>query len=140
MAIAQFFMNLEVHPYWLQAYGEQALMAYQAQVRREWHDRLKQNEGFNMATINEDLLQTIHHDIMNKRLADTIEVSTVSFLFTYSTNQFFIFPSPSNYFLPTQTPLTTRKYAPLMLIHPTNANNPPSPTNANIPCQYYYPC
>ena len=38
MAIAQFFMNLEVHPYRLQAYGEQALMAYQARVRREWHD------------------------------------------------------------------------------------------------------
>lgn len=40
-ALAQFFMNLKVHHYWQQAYGEHALLTYQACVRRDWHNQLK---------------------------------------------------------------------------------------------------
>jgi hypothetical protein len=45
-ALAQFFMNLEVHHYRQRAYGEHALLVYQARVRRNWHDQLKLGGGF----------------------------------------------------------------------------------------------
>ncbi|KAF8164712.1 hypothetical protein B0H34DRAFT_761440 [Crassisporium funariophilum] len=73
MAIAQFSMNLEVHQYRQRAYGEQALLIYQARVWREWHDRLKQNQGYNIAKINDALLQAIHREIMDKRQAESID-------------------------------------------------------------------
>jgi hypothetical protein len=59
-SLAEFFMNLEVHQYRQRAYGEQALLIYQAHVHHEWHDQVKQNNGFNIAMINETLLQSIH--------------------------------------------------------------------------------
>ena len=60
MVLAQFFMNLEVHHYHQRAYGEHALLTYQAQVRHNWHDQLKLGNGFNIAIINETLLQSMH--------------------------------------------------------------------------------
>lgn len=73
MALAQFFMNLEVHEYRQRPFGEQALLVYQARVRREWHDSLKQNQGFNLANINETLLQTIYQEILNKKQVESIK-------------------------------------------------------------------
>lgn len=72
-ALAQFFMNLEVHPYRQRAYGELALISYQARVRRDWHDQLKLGNGFNIAIINETLLQSIHREIMDKKQAESLD-------------------------------------------------------------------
>ena len=77
-ALAQFFINLKVHHYHQWAYGEHALLAYQAQVRHSWHDHLKLDGGFNIAIINETLLQAIHREIMDKKQAEVLdEVSKV---------------------------------------------------------------
>ncbi|KAF8805167.1 hypothetical protein BYT27DRAFT_7297279 [Phlegmacium glaucopus] len=46
-AFAQFFTQLELHPYRQRDFGEQALITYQARVRREWHDQLKLGSAFN---------------------------------------------------------------------------------------------
>ena len=72
-ALTQFFMNLEVHHYWQRAYGEHALLTYQVCVRRDWHDQLKQGNGFNIAIINETLLQSIHQEIMDKKQAKALD-------------------------------------------------------------------
>lgn len=71
--LAEFFMNLEVHHYRQRAYGEHALLVYQARVRRNWHDHLKQDGGFNIAIINETLLQSIHREIMDKKQAESLD-------------------------------------------------------------------
>ena len=77
-ALAQFFMNLKVHHYHQRAYGEHALLAYQAQVRCDWHNCLKLGGGFDIAIVNETLLQAIHHEIMDKKQAEVLdEVSKV---------------------------------------------------------------
>ena len=73
MTLAQFFMNLEVHHYRQQAYGEHALLTYQARMRRDWHDQLKLGNSYNIVIINETLLQAIHHEIMYKKQAEALD-------------------------------------------------------------------
>ena len=76
---AQFFTQLEIHPYHQHELGEQALITYQARVRREWHDQLRLDRMFNIAIINEDLLQNIYKEILDKaQLQSLNEVSTPS--------------------------------------------------------------
>jgi len=65
-ALAEFFTHIEVHPYRQREYGEQALLVYQARVRQNWHDALKQNAAFNIALFNEDLLQAIYKEVVDK--------------------------------------------------------------------------
>ena len=72
-ALTQFFMNLKVHHYQQWAYGEHALLTYQARVRHDWHDQLKWGNGFNIAIINEMLLQSIHWEIMDKKQAKALD-------------------------------------------------------------------
>lgn len=67
LSFTQFFMTLGAHPYRCRPCGEQALLIYQARVRCEWHNRLKEDQGFNIAIINEALLQGIYHEIMDKK-------------------------------------------------------------------------
>ena len=71
-------MNLEVHHYRQWPYGEHALLIYQAHVRRDWHDQLKLGSGFNIAIVNETLLQSIHREIMDKKQAEAMD--EVSFM------------------------------------------------------------
>jgi hypothetical protein len=71
--LAQFFMSLEVHHYRQRAYGEHALLVYQARVRRNWHDQLKLGSSFNIAIINETLLQSIHREIMDRKQAESLD-------------------------------------------------------------------
>jgi hypothetical protein len=75
-SLARFFVNLEIHPYRLRPYGERSLTLYQAKVRRNWHDKLKHNQGFNISIINKNLLQSISSEVMDKAHLDGIrEVS-----------------------------------------------------------------
>ncbi|KAF8808521.1 hypothetical protein BYT27DRAFT_7096483 [Phlegmacium glaucopus] len=78
-AFAQFFTQLELHPYRQREFGERALILYQARVRREWHDQLKLGSAFNIGIINEDLLQSIYKEILDKaQLLSLNEVSSAS--------------------------------------------------------------
>ncbi|KAF8798576.1 hypothetical protein BYT27DRAFT_7228338 [Phlegmacium glaucopus] len=75
-AFAQFFTQLELHPYRQREFGERALIIYQARVRREWHDQLRLGSAFNIGVINEDLLQSIYKEILDKaQLSSLNEVS-----------------------------------------------------------------
>ncbi|KAF8815988.1 hypothetical protein BYT27DRAFT_7058642, partial [Phlegmacium glaucopus] len=75
-AFAQFFTQLELHPYRQRDFGERALILYQARVCREWHDQLKLGSTFNIGIINEDLLQSIYKEILDK--AQLISLNKVS--------------------------------------------------------------
>ncbi|KIJ07449.1 hypothetical protein PAXINDRAFT_173479 [Paxillus involutus ATCC 200175] len=53
-------MTIISHESQTQPKGEAALLQYASQVRREWHDALtNEDEGFNIGTFNESLLQKI---------------------------------------------------------------------------------
>ena len=80
MTLAQFFMNLEVHHYCQRAYGEHTLLTYQACAQWDWHDQLKLGNSFNIAIINETLLQAIHHEIMDKKQAEALDEVSYSFI------------------------------------------------------------
>jgi hypothetical protein len=58
-SLAEFFLNLEIHPTRNCQHGEKILLIYQARVHRNWHDQLKRNTGFNIAIMNNTLLQSI---------------------------------------------------------------------------------
>ena len=66
-------MNLKVHHYCQQAYGEHTLLAYPARVRHNWHNCLKLDGGFHIAIINEMLLQAIYHEIMDEKQAEALD-------------------------------------------------------------------
>jgi hypothetical protein len=62
VALATFYLNLEHHPKRQEPDGDTVLLAYQAQVRREWHIQLKNTSGepaFDISTINDDLIDKI---------------------------------------------------------------------------------
>ena len=65
-AFAQLFTQLELHPFRQREYGERALITYQARVRREWHDQLKIGTAFNIGILNEDLLQGVYRELLDK--------------------------------------------------------------------------
>ena len=79
-AFAQLFTQLELHPFRQREYGERALITYQARVRREWHDQLKIGSAFNIGILNEDLLQGVYRELLDK--AQVRSLQEVSPLFT----------------------------------------------------------
>lgn len=83
--LAEFFTHFEVHPYRQHKFGEQALLTYQACMRQSWHDALKQNSAINIALFNEDLLQSIYKEVVDKAQVQSLnEVSCFPFAFSYS--------------------------------------------------------
>lgn len=61
-ALATFFLSIENHPRLQRAGGELVMLAYQAQVRRDWHRALKDPTGshaFDISIINEELLNAM---------------------------------------------------------------------------------
>jgi hypothetical protein len=56
--------------------GDKILINFQAVVRREWHDALDRNEGFNIAKINPDTLRAITDEYHDRKRSEGIsEVS-----------------------------------------------------------------
>ena len=56
--LANFFLNLDVHPIRSQQYGPQAILCYQEEVRRNWTQSLKSGgEPYSIASINNELLK-----------------------------------------------------------------------------------
>jgi hypothetical protein len=97
-ALAEFFTNLEVHPYHQREFGEQALLTYQVWVWQNWHDTLKQNSAFNIALLNEDLLQSIYKEVVTKaQIQSLIEVSILFWFLSHAVHSHS--PSPSFFFL-----------------------------------------
>ncbi|KAF8814327.1 hypothetical protein BYT27DRAFT_7082527 [Phlegmacium glaucopus] len=80
-AFAQFFTQLELHPYRQREFGEWALIIYQARVRHKWHDQLRLGSAFNIRIINEDLLQSIYKEILDK--AQLLSLNEVSFALSF---------------------------------------------------------
>ncbi|KAF8814412.1 hypothetical protein BYT27DRAFT_7219855 [Phlegmacium glaucopus] len=80
-ALAHFFMNLETHTYRHRPFGEWSLLIYQARARCNWHDQPKQNNAFNIAIINKNLLQTIHREVLD--VEQTNSIKEVSVLFSF---------------------------------------------------------
>jgi hypothetical protein len=79
-AFAQFFTQLELHPFRQREFGERALITYQARVRREWHDQLKMGTAFNIGILNDDLLQGIYKELLDKAQVRSLnEVSPLLF-------------------------------------------------------------
>jgi hypothetical protein len=80
-AFAQLFTQLELHPLRQREFGERALITYQARVRREWHDQMKLGSAFNVGILNEDLLQGIYRELLDKaQLRSLNEVSSLQTL------------------------------------------------------------
>jgi hypothetical protein len=72
--------TIEVHLYCQCEFGEQALLTYQAHIRQSWHDALKQNSAFNITLFNEDLLQFIYKEVIDKAQLESLnEVSFTPF-------------------------------------------------------------
>ena len=77
-ALAEFFTHLEVHPFRQREFGEQALLTYQARVRQSWHDAIKMNSAFHITLFNEDLLQTIYKEVVDKGQVQSLNEVSLS--------------------------------------------------------------
>ncbi|KAF7348033.1 Reverse transcriptase/ribonuclease H [Mycena sanguinolenta] len=69
-SVATFFYTLTRHPSRELDHGESILLIYQARARREWHDSLKKDTGFNLALFNDNLLRSISDEYWNKLRAE----------------------------------------------------------------------
>ncbi|SRR6266540_2536175 len=78
-ALAHFYFILEDHPMRMRPDGDRILIIFQAALRREWHDALDRNEGFNISKINPDTLRTVADEYYdNKRMEGLNEVRVPS--------------------------------------------------------------
>ncbi|KAG0697621.1 hypothetical protein DFH29DRAFT_1021513 [Suillus ampliporus] len=62
-ALVMFFTLITNHEHRMRPRGERTLLRYAGLVRREWHDRLTQNQGFNIGIFNAALYNTLSDDI-----------------------------------------------------------------------------
>jgi hypothetical protein len=58
-ALALFFTLITNHEHRMRPRGEKSLLRYAGFVRREWHDRLAQDQGFNIGLFNNALYNSI---------------------------------------------------------------------------------
>jgi hypothetical protein len=69
-SLATFFVNIQCSKLHDRSNGGKVLLTYQARVRREWHDALKRDEGFDIGIINERLMNKIADEVYdNERRA-----------------------------------------------------------------------
>lgn len=132
-ALSLFFWRLENHSIRDHSdLGDLVILHYASRVRQDWHDRLKRDEAFNIAIINEVLLRSINEELWDKVRSQNF--ATVRFLKPRS-----IEPPSDNrcIYLLTLTPklfsfvnvsqslpasLLTRMPARLLMRMPTNTN------------------
>ncbi|EED85537.1 predicted protein [Postia placenta Mad-698-R] len=67
-----FFYTLSRHPFTRRPRGKDALLLYQARLRRHWHTHLAQDEGYNLSNIKEDLLNEMLQEIASIAHKDRI--------------------------------------------------------------------
>jgi len=88
-ALAEFFLKMEGHKLRRLPFREAAVIIYQAEVRREWHDALSSSESsptFNIRFINEERLDRtrsllISQDAINKAQSISIDNPLTDILF-----------------------------------------------------------
>jgi hypothetical protein len=61
-ALAMFFTLVTNHEHCMHPRGEKTLLRYAGFVRREWHDQLAQDQGFNIGLFNNALYNSISDD------------------------------------------------------------------------------
>ena len=72
--LVTFFWNIEMHPIHKTALSNKIVLSYAARVRRDWHDEIKANNGYDISVINENLMHDIafkiqsndHHKVKSK--------------------------------------------------------------------------
>ncbi|KAG2740594.1 hypothetical protein P692DRAFT_201842456 [Suillus brevipes Sb2] len=65
--LSLFFWHLENHTIHNNSeISDLVILNYASRVRQDWHDKLKQNEGFNIASINENLICAINEELWDK--------------------------------------------------------------------------
>ncbi|KAG6379341.1 hypothetical protein JVT61DRAFT_11801 [Boletus reticuloceps] len=62
-SLAEFFWKIETHSIRKNQLGNKIALTYAARVRRDWHDEIKANNGYNIAIINDSLLRDIAFEI-----------------------------------------------------------------------------
>jgi len=85
-SFAHFYFNIEIEPMCSQPNGERVLIAYQAKVRRQWHDDLARGQGFNIAPINQKLLSTIAEEVWDSVRLEAIKKVSKTPLLSLSLN------------------------------------------------------
>ncbi|KAJ6482381.1 hypothetical protein DFH09DRAFT_1462357, partial [Mycena vulgaris] len=67
-SLASFFYTIENHPSRMNHddYADSILVIYAARARRFWHDQLSQGKGFNIAIVNDKLMDQISTEFHNK--------------------------------------------------------------------------
>ena len=94
-SFARFYLHLELDPMRSRPNGERVLLAYQAKVRRQWHDDIARGQGFNIAQINQRLLATVAEEVWDAiRLEAVKKVSIFSNVLVFPfANKLFLHPS-----------------------------------------------
>ena len=78
-SFARFYLHLELDPMHSHPNGEWVLLAYQAKVRRQWHEDITRGQGFNIAQINHTLLATVAEEVWDTVRLDAMrKVSNLS--------------------------------------------------------------
>lgn len=67
-----FFYTLSRHPFTRRPRGNDALITYQARVRRHWHEQLARDEGYNISKINLGLLNGIMRELLSSAQEERI--------------------------------------------------------------------
>lgn len=67
-----FFYTLSRHPFTRRPRGKDALITYQARVRRHWHEQLARDEGYNISKINLGLLNGILRELLSSAQEERI--------------------------------------------------------------------
>ncbi|RXW17523.1 hypothetical protein EST38_g8334 [Candolleomyces aberdarensis] len=76
VALGQFFLELDSHPLRSEPNGEEALLLYMSEVRREWHEQLKSTDDdiqpFDISVINAERLRSIYDTLLSRKKAKSI--------------------------------------------------------------------
>ena len=76
VAMGTFYVELDLHPMRRRPFGEDALMRYHAEVRRDWHEQLKSTndnvEPFDISVINQGHLNAIYEVQLSDRQANCV--------------------------------------------------------------------
>ncbi|KAG2081488.1 hypothetical protein BD769DRAFT_1683916 [Suillus cothurnatus] len=73
-ALALFFTLITNHEHRMRPRGEKTLLRYAGFVRREWHDRLTQNQGFNIGLFNNALYGSISDDVWEMERDESLKM------------------------------------------------------------------
>jgi len=99
-SFARFYFHLELDPMRSRPNGERVLLAYQAKVRRQWHEDIARGQGFNIAPINQKLLATVAEEVWDAiRLEAVKKVSKYQYTFLRSLANVFYFLFPPLFFV-----------------------------------------